>query len=667
MARISILNEAARLKEGKFLSFEVIREEEITSEIVKTEAWCPIIFTQPRRNSEFFQEAHVIGFDVDEKLSLTAACSLFENYKHIIGTTTNHQKVKGGKPACDRYRIVLFLSEPILTPADYKYTLSEIARSLEIPVDTQAKDAARWFIPCKEIVSCNKKGKLVPPIKAPEKQKKQIEINQAEKGKLTKATRDFLAQEPSNDGWHMRFIKAAMNLKEQNFTEEEAANRLRAASPIYELDAIDIQQLADVYANRGGFMEFQQAWPETVFIKDQIKPVSTSILNQRHLLNNVLGFEFSANSRREVVYYTERARGSQKQLLTDVVLARLNTGARANEIAAGESLRDLIITVAQENAFDPILDPLNELSWDSKDHISALFDTITLPKSTTKDARAWYKLYLRRWIIGMVTKIYQPGSENNVLVFQGEQAAGKSRWLKRLSELWPEGWGEGSISPDDKDHELRHLDNFIWHVAEFDSTTSRREVGALKDYFTKDTVNVRRPYSRLPIIGRSICSFCASVNSFEFLHDITGNRRYLVIPVIDLDAKHDVNISQVFAQAKAAMQTGERQWFSRDEILTVNKLNEQFLSKEEYLEVLEANAIPGEDLLSMAAIMEAIGHSNIQLTRPIRSNIRSALEKKKVQMSSQGSTTRFFVNAKSLKNNKENVLTILNKKKELSS
>src|SRR5690606_33520594 len=230
------------------------------------------------------------------------------------------------------------------------------------------------------------------------------------------------------------------------------------------------------------------------------------------------------------------------------------------------------------------------------------------------------------------------GSENNVLVLQGAQAAGKSRWLKRLAEIWPEGFGEGSISPDDKDHELRHLDNFIWHVAEFDSTTSRREVGALKDYFTKDTVNVRRPYARLPIVGRSICSFCASVNSHEFLHDATGNRRYLVIPVVALNPDHDVSIKQVLAEAKHAMEQGERQWFTREEIEQINALNEHFLSKEEYLELLEAYAEPGDTPMTLSRLMETIGYCDLQLTRPIRSNIRAVLERNGVTKRDRKST-----------------------------
>ncbi len=661
--KVSVLNPAARTKEGKTLSFEVVDQAELTPQLVASEGWSPVLFDRPRRASKNFLEASVVGFDIDENMSIEEAKEKYAHLRHIIGTTTNHQRIKNKgqsneRPACDRFRLILFLDQPVFSPEDYKESLLQLAAKFDIPFDEQAKDAARWFIPCREIVSVNLEGELVPSFEAKSPQQAQLAKSSVHttlpvttKGRLSKATRDFLAQESSDEGWHTRFIKASMDFKEQGYSVEEAASRLRAASPVFELDATDLQQLEDVYANRGGALEFRPAWPAMLpATKTQpARPNPTSIANQRYLLKEVLGYEFTFNSRREVIFYTHRDTPDKVELLNDPMLAVFNTAAREYGLSAGDSLRDLITTVAREKHFDPILDPLKALKWDGKEHIKGLFNTITLPKDVTPEAKQWYYVFLRRWLIGVVTKVFRPGSENNVLVFQGSQAAGKSRWLKRLAEMWPEGFGEGSINPDNKDHELRHLDNFIWHAAEFDTTTSRREVGALKDYFTKDTVNVRRPYSRLPIIGRSICSFCASVNSYEFLHDVTGNRRYLVIPVAEINADHKVDISQVLAEAKVAMEKGEPQWFTRAEIAEVNKLNEHYLSKEEYLEFIESGVESGEDLLSISQLMDEIGYSHIQLTRPIRSNIRTILEKKAIAKRTLSGTTKFLVNRGSLR------------------
>lgn len=675
---VSVLHPAARTKDGADRSHTVVDTAPLTADLVCSEGWSPPLYKNNHRKLVNFLSASVIGFDIDEKMTLEEAKAALAPFKHIIATTVSHQKWKGKEPPCDRFRVIVFLSEPVTTAEDYKQTFLTIAANLKLPFDKQAKDAARWFVPCAEVVSENKDGWPAPTYKAAEVTSQRPAAPPpssqptSERGRLSKATRDFLAQEPSvnGEGWHIRFVKAAMDFKEQGYTIGEAEQRLRAASTEFELDETDLKQLDDVYNNRGGALPMRASWPEMLVSRSgDTRPDPASVANQRHLLTEILGYKFMLNSRRSVVYYTVKtdAPDSSPRLLSDELLAMLNTAARTHRLQAGDSLRDLIITMAREEQFDPLMDKMEQLTWDGGQHIQALFETIRLPASTTAEQRSWYALYLRRWLVGLVTKLYHPGSENNVLVFQGEQAAGKSRWLKRLAELWPEGFGEGHVSPDDKDHELRHLDNFIWHVAEFDSTTSRREVGALKDYFTKDTVSVRRPYARLPIVGRSICSFCASVNSHEFLHDATGNRRYLVIPIEGVDAGHSVSIPQVFAEAKAAMLAGERQWFTREEIAAVNALNSNFLSKEEYLEAIAARCRPGDQPISLARLMEQLGFSSVQLTRPIRSNIRTLLERNRIQTRVVHGVTCFLLDERLLRGplpsegNQPRVLTLKGK------
>ena len=651
---VSVLHPDARSKAGKASSAIVVNRSQLTASLITTEGWSPILYKSERRLAVDFEEARVIGFDIDDGMTLAEAVAKFAKFKHVIGTTSSHQRTKGSKPACDRFRLLLFTDAVITTAADYKETLSKLAEFLKIPVDGQAKDAARWFIPCKAIVSERlQDGELVSVYKAAsENARTPVVVNESAtlRGRLSRATMTFLTSGEGADGWHREFVKAAMDFKEQGFTEDEASQRLALASPAFVLDSTDLQQLADVYRNRGGALEMRLAWPEMLPATDTrpSRPEPTSVANQRYLLTKILGYSFQVNKRRELIYYGERG-SDKKALMSDMMFACLNTEARSYKLSAGESIRDLVTKMAAENAFDPILDQVDRLQWDGESHISQLFSTITLASDTTDHARKWYALYLRRWLIGMVGKILRPGLQNNVLVFQGEQAAGKSRWLKRLAEIWPEGFGEGSVSPENKDHELRHLDNFLWHVSEFDSTTSRREVGALKDYFTKDTVNVRRPYSRLATVGGSICSFCASVNSFDFLHDLTGNRRYLVIPITALNPEHNVNIMQVLAEAKAAFEAGERFFFDKDEIKQINALNETFISKEEFIEAVDENVKPGVDVMPLSQILNRLGYDDLQITKAVRSNLRTIMVRNGVQLKAVGKSNLFMVDGAALK------------------
>ncbi len=634
MSKISILHEAARTIKGKFKSSEVVREEELTKEIICQEGWSPSLFSFSKRSAASFVSSSVVGLDIDSGWSLEEALEAFSGYWYIVGTTRSHRQVKNpgttsAQPALDRFRIILQLTKPVLSANEYKKIIRGVVEHFKVPADESAIDAARWFIPCKEIFSFCDTGALLSNedfIRGSQKEPVKEQKSNL-KGSLSATTMNFLMKSESKDVWHKRFFKASMDFKEQGYTQAEAAEMLRVASPIGELDTTDLKQLADVFDNREGNLDLRIQWPEY----DEKGAIDkNSFLNQRYALIEILKYEIHSISRRDLTIINH-ATFSKPEHLSDGLAAKIATDVRQLRLATGESLRETIATIARENKKDPILDEFCQLEWDGKSHIEALFKTLTLPSDATEFAIGMYKLYLKRWLIGVVAKIIKPGSENNVLVFQGQQAAGKSRWFQRFAELWPDGYGEGNINPEDKDHELRHLDNFIWHVAEFDSTTSRREVGALKDFFTKHTVSVRRPYSRYPVVGRSSCSFCATVNSLDFLHDLTGNRRYLSIPVVSTNPDHNVAIKQVFAEAKALYDAGERQWFTREEIQQINSINSQFMSKEEYIDAIEARVVSGEKKVTTTDLLIELGFVDLKVNKYITSAVRTALSRKGIE------------------------------------
>lgn len=664
MSNVSVLDIRARSHAGRSSSHIVASTAPLTAELITKEAWSPPLYNDSKRRAVAnFVEAYYVGIDVDSGTTLAEAIEACEGRAAIIGTTKSHQKKKKDEPACDRFRIICRLAEAVVTPADYKATLLSIVNELGVNLDGQAADAARWFIPCVDVVFDQlasgrpfeiAHGQPAADVVAARRPAAPATANVH--GSLSRTTLQFLSMYKVNaslgapDGWHLSFIKAAMDMKEQGYTEDESAELLATASPVGTLDSEDIIQLADVFANRGGALDFRPAWP--VMGRPgrdgaPAQPVPTAPENIIYLLKNGVRHEFYMNKRREVVY-VKNEKGIYKPL-SDTLLSVYKTRARTHRLSA-DIIYDAIISEAVQNAFDPLLDSINQVRWDGKDRFQEFFETIKLPEDTTEERRAWYFQFVKRWLIAAINKVYRPGSENNVLVLQGAQAAGKSRWLKRLTAIWPEGFGEGHINPDSKDHELRHLDNFIWHVAELDTTTNRRETGALKDFFTKDVVNVRRPYAKLPTTGNSICSFCASVNSHDFLQDLTGNRRYLVVPVEDVNFMHTVDIMQLWAQARDLANSGFQYWYSREEISEVNRLNERFLSKDDYLSELEGRLEVGTDELTMTEIVRCLPDSgDIQLTKAVRSNIRTILEKCKIRSRVVKGVTKFLVNERSLK------------------
>jgi hypothetical protein len=87
-------------------------------------------------------------------MTLAAAVNAyFADFQHIIATTKSHQIAKGDKWPCDRFRVIIPWASTITNVAIYETTM---AKSIdEYYADPACKDAARFFFPCKEIVSVN--------------------------------------------------------------------------------------------------------------------------------------------------------------------------------------------------------------------------------------------------------------------------------------------------------------------------------------------------------------------------------------------------------------------------------------------------------------------------------------------------------------------------------
>jgi hypothetical protein len=217
----------------------------------------------------------------------------------------------------------------------------------------------------------------------------------------------------------------------------------------------------------------------------------------------------------------------------------IDTGDKVNVSHAVEA----IIAGAQRNAYHPVKDWLEALEWDGRDSLNELADHVT-------DKRDDFSRWLRHWCVGAVAHVYE-GYQNPMLVLVGKQEIGKSYfagWLCPQERLFY----RGAIQPDIKDCRLRLIDKFVWEVEELGSTTRRSDVEALKAFLTKEYVQDRKPYGHFDMRKPALASFIGTVNpGAGFLVDPSGNRRFVVTELEDIDWSYTENVdpSQVWAQA----------------------------------------------------------------------------------------------------------------------
>lgn len=210
---------------------------------------------------------------------------------------------------------------------------------------------------------------------------------------------------------------------------------------------------------------------------------------------------------------------------------------------------------------------------DNIDYIGQLVKTIT-----TSDPKI-SNMLVRKWLIGVIASLKNEKSYNeNILVLQGDQGIGKTRWVRKLiPDEWQEYLLVRNIDPNNKDHLISLSENFIIYMDELDGIVNRKaSIESFKALTSLDKVSVRKPYDRFNTESPRLASFIGSLNDLEFLKDPTGNRRFFVIKAEKIDHMHSIDMMKVFKQALIAYENGATYYLNNLETNLLNEHNKQF-------------------------------------------------------------------------------------------
>ncbi len=233
MSKVSIINEENLGVVDE--DFEYDSMDELAA-VLSNDCWSPGIFNDRKRNILSLASLDLLVLDVDDGASLDDAKEKFSAYKHIIATSKSHQKEKNGK-VCDRFRVVLFLTEPITNDKDFKVTWTFAYQQWPF-IDRACKDSARFFYPSPNIVSINRTGQLVQTRHAPVMPTIEPKARAAEavltslkgervKGDLWKSTLEFLLEGAPEGTRHNALVKAVGNMREQGYEKSEVIEKLQ--------------------------------------------------------------------------------------------------------------------------------------------------------------------------------------------------------------------------------------------------------------------------------------------------------------------------------------------------------------------------------------------------------------------------------------------------------
>ena len=204
------------------------------------------------------------------------------------------------------------------------------------------------------------------------------------------------------------------------------------------------------------------------------------------------------------------------------------------------------------------------------DYIELLADTVT-----TGNQDFWRRAF-KKWFVAMVASWIQSEVVNHTaLILSGAQGVGKTTWLGNLIPAPLRKYVyAGMVNVRDKDSQVKLSECCIIIMDELENMS--RNLDALKELITKRDIHIRRAYSYTHEHYTRRASFAGSINNKDFLHDITGNRRFLCFEAKQINYQPFADLDKAYSQAIHLAQNGFQYWFSQEELFELEQNNEEF-------------------------------------------------------------------------------------------
>jgi hypothetical protein len=139
-----------------------IPDWEVLGKLVTKYAWSNCLYAGQYRKEKFFSGSCFCVLDIDDGLTKKEAKERLGSLTYLLGPTKSDGIPKNGKPACDRFRVIIPWEEPIYRLDIYKYNMRKVIS--EFSGDSQTSDGGRVWQPCAKVETIKSSGTHLPVI-----------------------------------------------------------------------------------------------------------------------------------------------------------------------------------------------------------------------------------------------------------------------------------------------------------------------------------------------------------------------------------------------------------------------------------------------------------------------------------------------------------------------
>ena len=185
-----------------------------------------------------------------------------------------------------------------------------------------------------------------------------------------------------------------------------------------------------------------------------------------------------------------------------------------------------IESICHDRSFHPAQKYFQKLVWDKTPRLDKWLSYYI---GAEQDNVEYLSGIGKKWLVAGVARIFKAGCKfDHMLVLEGKTDIGKSLALRKLAtfngeEYFYDGMTFDSIGNKDTMQNIQG--NLIIEFPEM-SNLSGRDVAEVKQWITIQEDKGRKPYGREPVIYPRQFILAGSTNEYEYLKDMTGNKRF---------------------------------------------------------------------------------------------------------------------------------------------
>lgn len=177
-----------------------------------------------------------------------------------------------------------------------------------------------------------------------------------------------------------------------------------------------------------------------------------------------------------------------------------------------------------QHPFHPVIDYLSHLKWDGISRLEFLFQTYL-----GAEDNAYVRALSKMSFVAAITRIFSPGTKfDTAVVFVGPQGLGKTTFIRTMAKF-PE-WYTDNIQTLDRSAIENIQGTWLVELGEL-SALKKNEVEEIKSFMSRQVDRARLSYGKYAVSLPRTCIFFGTTNTYSFLKDSTGERRFYPVDV----------------------------------------------------------------------------------------------------------------------------------------